>query len=149
MSEESQSNDISSPHSTGGSKVGRFGYECKVNIDLEDLTKPGTAVVWKSALPVKEVTTLVTCRAQVAFLQEYALLNLYAPSGSDKKYERGAFFSQELFRGFNLHPEAKWLVGGDFNCVLKPIDVENGTGFDQKKCPQLADLISIKRLHDV
>ena len=91
------------------------------------------------------MTTLVTCRAQVAFLEEYALLNLYAPSGSDKKYERGAFFSQDGFRAFNLHPESQWLVGGDYNYVLKPIDVENGTGFDQKKCPQRTDLISIKK----
>ena len=131
------------------SKVARFGYKCKVNINIEDSTKPGTAIAWRSTLLVREVTTLVTCRAQVAFLEEYALLNLYAPSGSDKKYERGAFFSQEVFRAFNLHPESKWLVGGDFNCVLKPIDVENGTGFDQKKCPQLNDLISIKKLKDV
>ena len=89
------------------SKVARFGYKCKVNINIEDSTKPGTAIAWRSTLLVREVTTLVTCRAQVAFLEEYALLNLYAPSGSDKKYERGAFFSQEVFRAFNLHPDSK------------------------------------------
>ena len=131
------------------SKIGRFGYECKVNINIEDLSKPGTAIVWRSTLSIKEVNTLVTCRAQVALLDGYALLNIYAPSGSDKKYERGAFFSQELFRAFYLHPEAKWIVGGDFNCVLQRSDVENGTGFDQKKCPQLADLVSVKNLQDV
>ena len=51
------------------SKIGRFGYKCKVNINIEDLTKPGTAIVWRSFLEVEEVTTLVTCRAQIAFLK--------------------------------------------------------------------------------
>ena len=132
-----------------GSKVARFGYKCKVNINIEELSKPGTAIVWRSTLSIKEVNTVVTCRAQVAVLDGYALLNIYAPSGSDKKYERGFLFSQEVFRAFNLHPEAEWIVGGDFNCVLQRSDVENGTGFDQKKCPQLADLVSVKHLQDV
>ena len=129
-------------------KVGRLGYECKVNINLEDLTKPGTALVWRSTLPVRDVNSLVICKAQVAYLEDYALLNLYAPSGSDKRYERSIFFSQDIFKALSLHPESKWLVGGDFNCVLLPMDVENGTGYDQKRCPQLADLTRIKKLSD-
>ena len=40
-------------------------------------------------------------------------------------------------------------MGGDFNCVLQPIDVDKGTGFDQNKCPQLTDLVKIKGLKDV
>ena len=40
-------------------------------------------------------------------------------------------------------------MGGDFNCVLQPADIENGTGYDQKKCPQLSDLVKIKKLKDV
>ena len=93
------------------SKVGRLGYSCKVNINLEDISKPGTALVWRSTLPVKDVTSLVLCRAQVAYLGDFALLNVYAPSGSDKKYARGYFFSQEVFKAFNLHPESRWLMG--------------------------------------
>ena len=131
------------------SKVERLGYKCTVNINKDDISKPGTAIVWRSTLAIREVNSLVTCRAQLALLDGYVLLNLYAPSGSDKKYERGAFFSQELFRAFNLYPDAEWLVGGDFNCVLHRSDVENGTGFDQKKCPQLTDLVSIRRIQDV
>ena len=120
-----------------------------MNINIEDAAKPGTAIIWRSSLPVTDVTNLVACRAQVACFEDYALLNLYAPSGSDKKYERASFFSKEIFRAFNLFPESKWLVGGDFNCVLKPIDIDNGTGFDQKNCPQLADLVNVRSLTDV
>ena len=106
-----------------------------VNINEEDFAKPGTAIIWRSNLPVRDVSTIATCRAQCAFLGPYALLNIYAPSGSNRRYERGVFFSQDVFNAFNLHPNSTWLVGGDFNCVLQPADVENGTGFDQKKCP--------------
>ena len=132
-----------------GTKINGIGYSCKVNINIEDVSKPGTAIVWKSSLPVQDVNSLVTCRAQVAYMGEYALLNLYAPSGSDKRYERGVFFSQDVFRAFSLAPNSKWLVGGDFNCVLQPMDIDNATGFDQKNCPQLADLVRIKGLKDV
>ena len=47
------------------SKISGFGYNCKVNINEEDFSKPGTAIVWKSSLPVQDVTALVSCRAQV------------------------------------------------------------------------------------
>ena len=132
-----------------GSQVGRYGYVCQVNINSEDTSKPGTAMVWRSSLPVKDVTTIVTCRAQVAYLGGYALLNVYAPSGSDKKYERGSFFNKEIFRAFSLHPDSTWIFGGDFNCVLQATDVEDGIGFQQKNCPQLADLVKAKKLKDV
>ena len=131
------------------SQVGRCGFTGKVNINIEDSSKPGTAIVWRSSLPVRDVTTIVVCRAHVAYIGAYALLNVYAPSGSDKKYERGSFFSKEVFRALSLHSEPNWILGGDFNCVLKPIDLENGTGFQQKNCIQLADLLKAKDLKDV
>ena len=130
------------------SQLEKYGYTGKVNINVEDSSKPGTALVWRSSLPVRDVAVCVPCRAQVAYLGAYAIMNVYAPSGSDKKYERGNFFSREIFRILSLHSESKWLLGGDFNCVLKPIDIENGTGFQQKKCLQLAELVKTKKLWD-
>ena len=60
--------------------VNRLGFQASVNIDSEQPTKPGTAIVWKESLPVTDVFTVVLCRAQVALLGPYMLLNLYAPS---------------------------------------------------------------------
>ena len=88
------------------SQLERYGYTGKVNINLEDTAKPGTALValvWRTSLPVRDVTNIVPCRAQVAYLGAYAMLNIYAPSGSDKKFERGSFFSREIFRMLSLH----------------------------------------------
>ena len=64
--------------------VGRHGYKGQVNIDIEDPMKPGTGIVWRSSLPVRDIWTIVTCRAQSALLGTHALLNVYAPSGSDR-----------------------------------------------------------------
>ena len=69
-------------------KISSLGFSCEVNIDEEETSKPGTAIIWRSSLPVSEVVILEKCRAQVAFMKDYALLNIYTPSGSDKKYER-------------------------------------------------------------
>ena len=99
---------------------------------MENIFKPGTAILWRSSLPIIDVVNLHRCRAQVAFFMEYAFLNVYAPSGSNNRNERAIFFSRELFRSINLYPGFTWIMGGDFNCVLSPLDVENGIGFDQK-----------------
>ena len=53
-------------------------------------------------MPVRDVFTLVLCRAQLAVLGPYMLLNVYAPSGSDKKHERTGFFGQDIFRALIL-----------------------------------------------
>ena len=61
--------------------IGKFCYQGKVNINLEESSRPGSAIVWRSSLPVRVVSTIVPCRAQCAFLGAYAFLNVYAPIG--------------------------------------------------------------------
>ena len=129
--------------------LGNLGFQAAVNIDSENPSKPGTAIIWKKSLPVSNVNTLVLCRAQVATLGKYMLLNIYAPSGSDKKYERNVFFGQEIFSALSLNHNPTWVVGGDFNCVLKSADIEGGLGFKQKFCPSLKDLTRTSSLADV
>ena len=41
------------------------------------------------------------------------------------------------------------MLGGDYNCVLTPQDVEGGVGFSQKFCPALKDLVWTAGLCDV
>ena len=119
------------------------GFTGMVNIDTENPLTPGTALVWRSSLPIKQVSAVVPCRVQLALLGSYSILNIYAPSGSDKKVERVFFFAREVFQAFSLG-SSSWILGGDLNCVLAPMDIENGTGFNQKKCPQLSELVTSK-----
>ena len=129
-------------------QLGNHGFTGKVNIDAENPQIPGTALAWRSTLPIRQVSVAVPCRMQHALLGSHSIFNIYAPSGSDKRVERGFFFAREVFQAFSLG-SSSLILGGDFNCVLGPIDIENGTGFNQKKCPQLSDLVTIKNLQDI
>ena len=129
-------------------KFGNFGYLVDVNIDEEDFSKPGTAILWKSSVPIVDVSTLLQCRCQIAFLNQHILINVYAHSGSSRNKERGNLFADHIFQFMSLHPNSSIILGGDFNSLLSPKDVENGIGFSQKFCPQLSDLVKMRDLFD-
>ena len=129
--------------------VSMMGYMAEVNRNEGDSSKPGTAMVWKSCYQVQGLAVLVQCRCQVAFLDNYLLVNVYAHSGSDRKFERGNLFSKHVFQFLSIHASSYSLIfGGDFNSILSAIDVENGIGFQQKYCIQLADLVRSMNLTD-
>ena len=128
--------------------VDSLGFDGEVNIDEDNISKPGTALVWRKTLPVTDVVTLVKCRAQVASLGPYMLLNIYAPSGSDKKHERNYLFGQKIFNIMSTRANVSWVMGGDFNFVVQKIDIEGGVGFNQKVCPAFNDLIKFTGLSD-
>ena len=62
-----------------------LGYKCNVNIDVDEPSRPGTAMIWNEALPINNVENLHECRAQIAFLNHDAILNVHAPSGAKKR----------------------------------------------------------------
>ena len=87
--------------------------------------KPGTALVWREDLPIQFTREVVPRRVQVLRLDGVAVVNVYAPSGSSCKEEREELFSGELalaLRG--LGREIDVIAAGDWNCVLRPRDVE-------------------------
>ena len=130
------------------SKVEHFGYSAEANVNEDDPFKPGTAIVWKSSIPILNFSNLVQCRCQVTFLGRHILLNVYAHSGSEKKQERGDLFAKDIFYFMSLHNGFSFIFGGDFNSILSPSDVENGFGFQQKFFHQLSDLFQAKDLID-
>ena len=70
------------------------GYKCETNLDIENPSKPGIAIVWRSTTPVENVINFFPCRIQVASLGPYIVVNIYGPSGSEKKHEREKFTYQ-------------------------------------------------------
>ena len=123
------------------SYVAKYGYNAEANTDLLDITRLGTGIVWRHDVPVSEVTSVVECRAQLAKLGSYSLLNLYAHSGSNHKTSRRDFFGQDIFRLIrSTSSVSNPLLAGDFNCVLSSLDTERNV--EQKKCPALKDLVS-------
>ena len=119
--------EIRLTHDEMDSKFSEMGYSVKVNIDNDQPLKPGTAVIWNSKLPVTSVENLCLNRAQVIFINEYAVLNIYAPSGADKKNERADFFSRDIFRAIHLHsnntrPSLKCSLVNRTWCSLWPLN---------------------------
>ena len=52
------------------------------NIDLNNPSKPGTAIVWSETLPVHDVSNFTSCRLQFASLGPLRFFNI-----SEKKYD--------------------------------------------------------------
>ena len=63
---------------------------------------------------------------RVKFMGKYlSLLNIYAPSGNNKKKDREDFFQNDLLY-FLRHNISNLIMVGDFNCVLSSRDVSTG-----------------------
>ena len=105
--------------------------------------------MWRTVLQIKDFINIVVGRAQIASTGNIMLLNLYAPSGSNAKHDRNLFFGQDILRALDMYPQNKWFVGGDYNALINPLDVENGTGFAQKKSSTLSDLAKLKNFKDI
>ena len=95
-----------------------------------------TASFWRFKLPVREVSVIVSCRAQYDILG--ATRNLKLKCTNETK--RGMFFSIEIFQDLSFHLDSfRWLMNGYFNCVLSPSDVKQETVKKTKK--QLFELV--------
>ena len=88
------------------------GFKAEVNIDVNNSSKPGTALVWKEGLPVENVFSPYCCRVQIASLRNYIIINTYAPSGSSNRHEREVFFGNELLQLTQFGPNCPIICGG-------------------------------------
>ena len=120
--------------------VKRYGYQAEASFDGNFAHKPGIAIVWKNSMPLNNIEQIVEGRLLRAKMGEYLLLNVYAPSGSDKRMERKKFYEQDVYRELRCNLEAPCIMGGDFNAILSLKDVEDGVGFAQKKCNELQEM---------
>jgi exonuclease III len=59
-----------------------------------------------------------TGRGIAGLFKGIKILNLYTPSGSEKRNEREKFYDLDIPRLLH-HPESKLIIAGDFTCVLK------------------------------
>ena len=79
-------------------------------------------------------------------MSKSSLLNVYVPSGTNKKKEREEFFNQKIL--FYLrHNIDNIIFGGDFNCITSPSDCS--TGKDNMCSKALKNLISDLGLKDI
>ena len=103
------------------------GYKSYINTGT---TKRGTAIIVKDPLTMTDISTLPSGRGIAALCTGLSIINVYAPSGAEKRQEREHFFNVEL--AYLLRElKTPMLIGGDFNCVLAPDDCTGRHNFSR------------------
>jgi exonuclease III len=78
----------------------------------------GTAILHKDCYTLTAIEKVPNGRGITGTFNDVKILNVYAPSGSERKREGEEFFNTEVPRLF-IHPPTNLIVAGDFNCVLQ------------------------------
>ena len=115
-------------------------YLAVSNVDENEPSKPGTALVWHVSFPVSQVTNLEPCRMQTAYVGPYPVVNVYPPAGSNSGPGRREYFREQLFRVMRGLGGKLPIMGGDWNCVIDKKDIEGGD-YRKKKSQDLMDLV--------
>ena len=96
--------EVTIPQDQFDSLVGSFGFKGEVNIDPDSPSKPGTAVAWRHCISIDHIFTTNLCRSQLLKIGSFVFINIYAPSGSEKRHDRSIFFAQDIFQVFHMFP---------------------------------------------
>ena len=93
-------------------------YTAHMNIGTEGR---GTAILAKDGLILPKIQRIPSGRGIAATLNGIRVVNIYAPSGSEKRREREAFYNGEVV---TLIPPTvtEMILARDFNCVLSKAD---------------------------
>jgi exonuclease III len=81
----------------------------------------GTAILVKYGIVVEDVKRLHTGRGIAAHILNKWFINVYAPSGAEKRAERESFYSTDIVTLLPVS-EVESVMGGDFNCVINRHD---------------------------
>ena len=79
--------------------------------------RSGTAILAKDGLALSNIQRLPSGRGMSASFRGMLIVNIYAPSGAQKRQEREAFYNTEVVHLIPSSSTAMTLVG-DFNCVI-------------------------------
>ena len=97
------------------------GFTAYTNIGT---TGRGTAILTRDRIQLTNIVCRPTGRGRTVQFQNITIVNIYPPSGAERRRGREIFFSNELPYLLRDIPPSL-LVGGNFNCVLTNI---NATG---------------------
>lgn len=127
--------------------VNRLGYKAYSSLIIDGpVPCPGVAIIYLDSICCNEILPLYPGRLLYVEINDWCFINVYAPSGNNKKIERDKLFGETLVRNLefrNLQP----ILIGDFNCVLSPLDVEQN--FNRKKCENLKRVITTFNYCDI
>jgi exonuclease III len=108
------------------------GYTTHINIGTE---MRGTALVVKTGIKLTQVRRLPTGRGISANINRTCFVNIYAPSGAERRKEREYFYNSELPPLLPTYGN-DMILAGDFNCVLSRCDT-TGQGNHSRALEQI------------
>jgi len=117
-----------------------YGYSAHINEGTEER---GTAILMKEGISVNNIKKLPSGRGITGLFEGTWLINVYAPSGAEKRHERENFFTNELAYLLPTGPK-EILLAGDFKCVITPADCTGSPNLSKALSATLAGL----PLHD-
>ena len=123
--------------------VGHLGYSGYTS--MQDQGQPGVGVIYKDTVTILEFHVWQPGRLLFVRLENISFVNIYAPSGANKKHERNIMFSETLFRNLSVKSLLPVIVG-DFNCILSAKDTT--ANFESKVSKPLEDLVKTLNLSD-
>jgi len=103
------------------------GYAAHTNVGTNGR---GTAIVTREHYTLNNIVRLPSRRGIAEDFQGLWLVNVYAPSGAERKQEREVFFNIDLPH-FLLETPSMMLIGGDFNCVLAKTDCKGNSNYSR------------------
>jgi exonuclease III len=103
---------------TAPDSVDTPGYTSYANIGSE---MRGTAIIARQDFQTKHIDKIPSGRAMSVVFCSIGLINVYAQSGTAKRTELERFFNAELPVIISEYTNSI-LIGGDFNCILQPVD---------------------------
>jgi exonuclease III len=95
-----------------------WGYKAYTNLGT---TRRGTAFIARKKLELKKIKCLPSGRGFAATFNGVSLMNIYAPSGAEKRREMEDFYALVLPYLMRTIP-SRMILGGDFNCMLTQTD---------------------------
>jgi exonuclease III len=94
------------------------GYTSHVN---EGTEKRGAAIILKDGINITETKRIPTGRGLAVKYNDMWIINIYVPSGAERKAEREHFFNTELTYILPLTHNTV-ILAGDFNCNIDKTD---------------------------
>jgi len=80
----------------------------------------GTAILAKDGIALSDIQRLLSGRGMTASFRGMLIVNIYAPSGAEKRHERKTYNTEVV----HLVPPSStaMIFAGDFNCVMRNDD---------------------------
>ena len=88
-----------------------LGFKRHYNIGSE---QRGTAIIRRENIEIHNILKIPSGRAIAAEFQGTRIVNIYAPSGAEKRQERERFFNQDITHLLRT-TTGNLIIAGDFN----------------------------------